>query len=461
MRRTARTCARSLGLALLWGWCLAGALPAHAQQAASPDLIDDYTTYSYAKIADFTPAVLPVTRTFPRNIKSLKLTIVGGSADDLGYVGGMLVTTVPGCSRGVGQVASPVDVTSQVAVSGNTASFTLTAIETCCCYTGWGGASFHWQVELEPACNEQLCSAQCAPGTPDLVPSTSLSWSSKHTVSCGPLGGDAGAGIKFKGAGSFDPAQCAGGCKSKGKGSGQFDAELYACGITATASGAVEYEQSSTFEKSCNMDACGMQCDPNRYCTDASSVFSGKVEQSESVKTFALKNRVFSRGSRSFGVSGSCEAKLKFSGGVKGGAKSQENHGSANAACRTCTGGTGEASLEGAGSGGCKVDVSVGSHKLALDCKDCMELKLATTFKGSRDDCGGDGAQNCAGSSVTASAKAGLPKACRTFFGMRVKANYDWKFDLTCAGDSCGQDFACTPKADGSAKLSIDYNTKC
>jgi hypothetical protein len=54
-------------------------------------------------------------------------------------------------------VVAPVDVTSQVTVSGNTASFVLRAQENCCCFTGWGSATefgrqnakFHWEVTFD------------------------------------------------------------------------------------------------------------------------------------------------------------------------------------------------------------------------------------------------------------------------------------------------------------------------
>jgi hypothetical protein len=78
------------------------------------------------------------------------------------FVGGTLVTDVPdACSR-VGIVTAPVDVTDQVAINGNTASFVLRAMENCCCFTGWGSATkggrhdarFPWEV---PFADDNKC----------------------------------------------------------------------------------------------------------------------------------------------------------------------------------------------------------------------------------------------------------------------------------------------------------------
>lgn len=129
--------------------------------------IDDYTEYTYVSYQ--TPLNsfydLPVRRTFPGLIKSIKVTIVSGDADDVGYVGSLLVArTNPGCD-GLARVLQPVDVTSQVAVGGNAASFLLRAQEDCLTnpYTGWGSklcpecrnARFHWEVTLQ-GCSEMV-----------------------------------------------------------------------------------------------------------------------------------------------------------------------------------------------------------------------------------------------------------------------------------------------------------------
>ncbi len=121
-------------------------------------VINDFTEYTYSvpagpigSFADF-----PVTRTFDQPIASLKLFIVSGDADDIGYVGSTLVTSIVPMCAGIGSVTSIQEVTNQVTISGNTASFLLRAQENCCCVTGWGSATqagranarFQWMVTL-------------------------------------------------------------------------------------------------------------------------------------------------------------------------------------------------------------------------------------------------------------------------------------------------------------------------
>jgi hypothetical protein len=147
------------------------ALPVATQ--AQTTTVDDFTEYTYSvpagpigSFADF-----PVTRTFAQPIQSLKLYIVAGRADDIGYVGGTLVTSVvPSCSD-VGTVTSVQEVTDQVTISGNTASFMLRAQENCCCVTGWGTATqgdranarFHWVVTIgQPGCVPTSADSQLA-----------------------------------------------------------------------------------------------------------------------------------------------------------------------------------------------------------------------------------------------------------------------------------------------------------
>ena len=129
---------------------------------ADPTLeFTDFTEYTYSVgaggIGSF--ADLPVTRTFDHPIVSLTLSIVAGRADDIGYVGSRLVTDIAPMCADVGTVTSVQDVTDQVTISGNTASFVLRAQENCCCVTGWGTATqsdradarFQWDVKLSGA----------------------------------------------------------------------------------------------------------------------------------------------------------------------------------------------------------------------------------------------------------------------------------------------------------------------
>ena len=140
-------CSRPLLLALLL-------LAVPCLSAQEP--VIDWTEYTYSAgaggIGSF--ANYPVTRTFDQEIASLRLFIIAGQADDIGYVGSKLVTTVSGVCGPLGTVTSRQEVTDQVTVSGNTASFVLRAQENCCCVTGWGSATqsdrtdarFEWQV---------------------------------------------------------------------------------------------------------------------------------------------------------------------------------------------------------------------------------------------------------------------------------------------------------------------------
>jgi hypothetical protein len=124
-------------------------------------IIDDETTHTYSVRAGGigTFADHTIVRRFSAPIQDLRLTIVDGRADDIGYVGSLLVTnTVPSCA-GVSSVVAPVDVTSQVTVNGDEATLTLRAQENCCCVTGWGSATqsdradarLHWEVTLGEA----------------------------------------------------------------------------------------------------------------------------------------------------------------------------------------------------------------------------------------------------------------------------------------------------------------------
>jgi len=126
-------------------------------------LIDDFTEHTFSAqagpVGSF--AECPITRKFAAPIKSIKVTIVSGTADDIGYVGGTLVTPnslgTPHCAT-VGFVTNQTDVSSQATLWANEATLNLRAQENCCCTTGWGqdtdssrsNARLHWQVELWP-----------------------------------------------------------------------------------------------------------------------------------------------------------------------------------------------------------------------------------------------------------------------------------------------------------------------
>lgn len=120
--------------------------------------IDDFTTHTYARRAAGRGTFLDmlVIRRFSQPIQDIKVTVVGGQADDIGYVGGTLVTDIKPSCRGVGAVQAPIDVTDQVTVDGSEVRLLLRAEENCCCWTGWGSATeagradarLHWEVTL-------------------------------------------------------------------------------------------------------------------------------------------------------------------------------------------------------------------------------------------------------------------------------------------------------------------------
>jgi hypothetical protein len=120
--------------------------------------IDDFTEHTFVTRAGprGSIATCTVTRVFARPIVSIQLMIVGGRADDIGFVGGTQVTSAPQACADVGTVVTPIDVTHEVTVTGNSASFVLSAQENCCCATGWGqltqgdraNARFRWIVTL-------------------------------------------------------------------------------------------------------------------------------------------------------------------------------------------------------------------------------------------------------------------------------------------------------------------------
>lgn len=123
--------------------------------------ISDFTEHSYnapaGQIGSF--ADCTITRRFSHPIRLIRVTIVQGHPDDIGFIGNMQVTSTGDCS-GIGVVQSPVDVTSQVTIGNRPArpatlaTLVLRAKENCCCATGWGNAPgrnpamLRWAVRL-------------------------------------------------------------------------------------------------------------------------------------------------------------------------------------------------------------------------------------------------------------------------------------------------------------------------
>lgn len=123
--------------------------------------VEDFTEHTYSTnnlpVGSF--ADCEITRTFAAPIKSIKVSIVSGTADDIGYAGPILVTPdSANTTCRLGNVVNEVDASPAVSVNGNRAGLTLRAQDTCCCGTGWGedsgseraNARLHWQVELYP-----------------------------------------------------------------------------------------------------------------------------------------------------------------------------------------------------------------------------------------------------------------------------------------------------------------------
>jgi pimeloyl-ACP methyl ester carboxylesterase len=153
-----RSAHASLGILLvccLLVCCLLGSAQA-AIADEPPATIDDLTSYSFVTPAGPLGSVQTktITRVFPGNILFLQLKIESGTADDTGYVGNQLVTPLLPVCAGPASATPDTDVSQQVTIDGNTATFQLIAQENCCCLTGWGhetekgraDATFHWHV---------------------------------------------------------------------------------------------------------------------------------------------------------------------------------------------------------------------------------------------------------------------------------------------------------------------------
>lgn len=159
--------------------------------------VEDFTEHTY--VTDNLPvgsfADCAITRTFAAPIKSLKLSIVSGTADDIGYVGGILVTPDSASTTcRLGHVTNVVNVRAAVTLSGNAASLTLRAKDTCCCQTGWGedtaagrlNARLHWEVELSPPVPTSTVFSNAANGHfYVLLSPATWSWSERASVALG------------------------------------------------------------------------------------------------------------------------------------------------------------------------------------------------------------------------------------------------------------------------------------
>jgi hypothetical protein len=161
----------------------------------------DFTehTYRLTSGAIGTYADCDVTRTFAAPVKNVRLTIISGTADDIGYVGSTLVTpnslgTAP-CAT-LGYVTNTIDVTSQAGFEFNRVTFTLRARENCGSGTdvGWGedthagraNAKLRWEVQLaQPVPISSTVSNPATTHYYALLSPATWSWSEKVAADLG------------------------------------------------------------------------------------------------------------------------------------------------------------------------------------------------------------------------------------------------------------------------------------
>jgi hypothetical protein len=124
--------------------------------------LDDFTEHTFSRTpTTFEPdAFFQVERDFGRPIQSIKVTIVAGDADDVGFVGTRQVTSTAVSCGGPGSVTAPVDVTSEVTLTGSSARLVLRAQDRCFGVVGWGSATgagradarLRWEVTFADGC---------------------------------------------------------------------------------------------------------------------------------------------------------------------------------------------------------------------------------------------------------------------------------------------------------------------
>lgn len=157
-----RRVALTVGVVLMWlvATSLQAQLPPEVIDSTdlSGPTIDDFTTHTFSVRAGGIGSVVSrqIVRRFSAPIDTIKVTIVDGQADDIGFVGSRQVTDAKPVCGGVGSVQGDIDVSDQVTKDGDEARLTLSAEENCCCVTGWGSATqgdrsdarLHWEVTL-------------------------------------------------------------------------------------------------------------------------------------------------------------------------------------------------------------------------------------------------------------------------------------------------------------------------
>lgn len=441
-----------------------------ARAARAVTVIDDFTEVTYSvpagPIGSF--ADHPVTRTFDGDIKSIQVEIVSGSADDIGYVGDLLVTDVkPSCAN-VGSVVAPVDVTSQVTVSGATASFVLRAQENCCCVTGWGPATqgdrppavFHWHVEVANTCEPDANGAcgECK-GDLELADEAKASFKVDGTVDCprNVGGGKAGLELEASASGSLSAANCESSCKGKLELAGNLSGTLFSCGRRSkSVSAGFSYKEDRQFGTFCNQDSCEEECDFTRSCIESES--TGTVE-------FTIGNSInqdftlHPPGVRSISVTALCDVeqswghkvdfidKLHFPQGLE--------------PCENCNEQTFGYTLSANAAGSCMVELTGFGKSFQFGCDSCVTLSAQGSFSGTRrvgPDCAGGA---CAAGSFGATGTLKAPEHCLSLFGYVVKARVSASASGTCSKDTCTGKSGCDVKATGTLDITTEQGDTC
>jgi hypothetical protein len=463
---------------LIWTLAATASLAAAAEQ----QVIDDFTTYSYAQGAAGigTEADLPVSRTFPGRIVSLVVTIVAGKADDIGFVGNMQVTNqFPQC-RDVGAVTAPVDVTSQVTVSGDTASFLLRAIENCCCSTGWGPATqgdrppatFHWQavIDTSPVCDgEPSCSAKaCAPSEPPDISRTANLDFTRHfaTEACRTIGGGTTSlDIKMKGTGKVAPLTCEASCKTTDTAKADFSASGKLCGFTLpeTTFG-LDYERETRTGTTCDAD-CKQQCDAANACvTHDGSATIGLGKQQTVGNGIKFNHGTTFLGNR-FAVNADCKFQYELTGALGLKAGITDKHGEIDD-CTQCAKDGITLNTSASGTAQCDVKFTAGTLHEDFGCEECAKAELTTDLD-IQDATGACENQTCFKTGWNLSGSLNIPVHCLNFLGFVAQAGVSGKAESKCTDNTCGETADEIHKCEIEPKLSMDVtfsmgpNVKC
>lgn len=435
-----------------------------AAGSAAASTIDDYTEVTYAvpagargSFADYT-----VVRTFDAPIRSIHVTIVSGTVDDIGWVGALQVTPNNGVCR-IASVTGPVDVTSQVTHSGNVASFLLRAQENCCCVTGWGPATqsdraparFHWVVELEDECRPEEPET-CRDCDHQIGTSTSIDYEGEidGTAPCpSNLGGRVGLKLGLSASGSTSTAHCANDCKSESELGAQITATASACGFTSQSFFAgYTHKETRQYGVECNEETCEKECDFSRSCLTAGG--EGHVGYSQTrtiLQNFILRPP----GTRGVFLSARCGIDLTGQHQLDFGVSRNMSFG--DESCPTCDENTVGYTFHAEAVGRCLFEGRALGREVSFGCNDCMSLALDASVSGTTregPDCGAG--SFCLGSDVRVTGAFTSAPVCVSLFGFVLKGEVRGSVSGGCSGDTCGA-ADCSVDADGTADFHIEH----